>query len=137
MGTPRTPAPLKRAELAKRSGCNIETIRYYEQIGMLPDPPRTASGYRLYDEKHLARLRFILRARELGFPIEEIRGLLGLVDGGSQSCAQVKARTQRHLADVRTRIADLERIARVLARTAEQCSGNEVPECPVLEALSS
>ncbi len=137
MGAKRTPAPLKRAELAKRSGCNIETIRYYEKIGMLPDPPRTASGYRLYDDSHLARLRFILRARELGFPIAEIRGLLGLVDGGTQTCAQVKARTQRHLADVRTRIADLRRIECVLARTAEQCSGNEVPECPVLEALSS
>ena len=70
MPTKRTPGSLKRAELANRSGCNIETIRYYEKIGMLPDPPRTASGYRLYDEKQLARLRFILRARELGFPIE-------------------------------------------------------------------
>ena len=130
-------APLKRAELANRSGCNIETIRYYEKIGMLPDPPRTASGYRLYDEKQLARLRFILRARELGFPIEEIRGLLGLVDGGTQTCAEVKARTERHLEDVRARIADLKRIERVLAQTAEQCSGDEVPDCPVLEALTS
>lgn len=133
----RTPAALKRAELANRSGCNIETIRYYEKIGMLPDPPRTASGYRLYDEQHLARLRFILRARELGFPIEEIRGLLGLVDGGTQTCAEVKARTERHLEDVRTRIADLRRIERVLAQTAKQCSGDEVPDCPVLEALAS
>jgi MerR family mercuric resistance operon transcriptional regulator len=136
-GAKRTSGPLKRAELAKRSGCNIETIRYYEKIGMLPDPPRTASGYRLYDEHHLARLRFILRARELGFPIEEIRGLLGLVDGGTQTCAEVRARTQRHLAEVRTRIADLRRIERVLARTAAQCSGDQVPECPVLEALGS
>lgn len=137
MGAKRTCEPLKRAELANRSGCNIETIRYYEKIGMLPDPPRTASGYRLYDEKHLARLRFILRARELGFPIEEIRGLLDLVDGGTQTCAEVKARTERHLEDVRTRIADLKRIERVLAQTAKQCSGDEVPECPVLEALAS
>jgi len=133
----RKPAPLKRAELANRAGCNIETIRYYEKIGMLPDPPRTASGYRLYNEGHLARLRFILRARELGFPIEEIRGLLGLVDGGTQTCGEVKARTERHLADVRTRIADLRRIERVLAQTAKQCSGDEVPDCPVLEALAS
>ncbi len=137
MAAKRAPAPLKRAELANRSGCNIETIRYYEKIGMLPDPPRTASGYRLYDDNHVARLRFILRARELGFPIEEIRGLLGLVDGGTQTCAEVKARTERHLADVRTRIADLRRIERVLAQTAQQCSGNQVPECPVLQALRS
>jgi len=137
MGAKRTPGPLKRAELARRSGCNIETIRYYETIGLMPNPPRTASGYRLYDERHLARLRFILRARELGFPIEEIRGLLGLVDGGTQTCAQVKARTEQHLADVRARIADLERIERVLAQTAKQCSGDKVPECPVLETLAS
>ncbi|MFU8813845.1 MAG: MerR family transcriptional regulator [Pseudomonadales bacterium] len=137
MGAKRTSGPLKRAELANRSGCNIETIRYYEKIGMLPDPPRTASGYRLYDQHHLARLRFILRARELGFPIEDIRGLLDLVDGGTQTCAEVKARTERHLADVRTRIADLRRIERVLAQTAKRCSGDEVPDCPVLEALAS
>ncbi|MEX2480741.1 MAG: helix-turn-helix domain-containing protein [Gammaproteobacteria bacterium] len=137
MRTTGTPGPLKRAELASRSGCNIETIRYYEKVGMLPDPPRSAAGYRLYSEHHVARLRFILRARELGFSLEDIRGLLDLVDGGTQTCAEVKARTERHLADVRTRIADLKRIERVLARTARQCSGDAVPECPVLEALAS
>lgn len=131
------PGPLKRAELASRSGCNIETIRYYEKVGMLPDPPRSAAGYRLYGGHHVARLRFILRARELGFSLEDIRGLLDLVDGGTQTCAEVKARTERHLDDVRSRIADLRRIARVLAQTARQCSGDAVPECPVLEALAS
>ena len=128
---------LKRAELAQRTGCNLETIRYYEKIGMIPDPPRTAAGYRIYGERHVARLRFILRARELGFSIEEIRGLLDLVDGGTQTCAEVKERTERHLADVRARIADLRRIERILARTARQCSGDQVPDCPVLEALAS
>jgi len=131
-----TAKSLKRAELARRSGCNLETIRYYEKIGLLPDPPRSEAGYRLYDEHHLQRLRFILRARELGFPVEEIRGLLGLVDGGNQTCAEVKSRTQKHLVDVRTQIADLTRIERVLAQTAERCSGDEVPECPVLDALN-
>jgi len=129
--------PLKRAELASRSGCNIETIRYYEKTGMLPNPPRSPAGYRLYGDHHVARLRFILRARELGFSLEDIRGLLDLVDGGTQTCAEVKARTERHLADIRTRISDLKRIERVLARTARQCSGPAVPECPVLEALAS
>lgn len=128
---------LKRAELARRTGCNLETIRYYENTGMMPDPPRTAAGYRIYGEHHVARLRFILRARELGFAIAEIRGLLDLVDGGTQTCAEVKERTERHLADVRARIADLRRIERVLAHTASQCSGDQVPECPVLEALTS
>lgn len=128
---------LQRAALARRTGCNLETIRYYEKIGMMPEPPRTASGYRVYDERHVARLRFILRSRELGFAIEEIRGLLGLVDGGTQTCAEVKERTERHLADVRAKIDDLKRIERVLAATAAQCSGEQVPECPVLEALEA
>lgn len=128
---------LQRARLAQRTGCNLETIRYYEKIGMMPDPPRTASGYRIYDDSHVARLGFILRARELGFAIEQIRGLLDLVDGGTQTCAEVKERTERHLADVRAKIADLRRIEKVLASTAAQCSGDEVPECPVLDALAS
>jgi MerR family mercuric resistance operon transcriptional regulator len=126
---------LQRAELARRTGCNLETIRYYEKIRVMPDPPRTAAGYRIYDESQISRLRFILRARELGFAIEEIRGLLDLVDGGKQTCAEVKERTERHLAEVRAKIADLKRIERVLADAAAQCSGEAVPECPVLEAL--
>ena len=128
---------LQRAEMAQRTGCNLETIRYYEKTGMMPDPPRTASGYRVYDKTHVSRLRFILRARELGFSIEQIRGLLELVDGGTQTCSEVKERTERHLAAVRAKSADLRRIEKVLAATAAQCSGEDVPDCPVLEALAS
>ncbi len=128
---------LQRAALARRTGCNLETIRYYEKIGMMPDPPRTAAGYRVYDEGHVSRLRFILRARELGFSLNEVRGLLTLVDRGTQTCAEVRERTQNHLADVRAKIQDLKRIERVLAATAARCSGDQVPECPVLDALAS
>lgn len=128
---------LHRAALARRTGCNLETIRYYEKIGMMPEPPRTKAGYRVYDDRHVERLRFILRARELGFSLDDIRGLLALVDRGTQTCAEVKERTERHLADVREKIADLRRIERVLAETAAKCSGAEVPDCPVLEALTS
>lgn len=128
---------LKRAELARLTGCNLETIRYYEKIGMMPDPPRTPAGYRLYNENHVARLRFILRARELGFSLDEARELLALVDTGNQTCAEVKQRTEKHLADVREKIANLRRIEQVLADTAAQCTGDHVPECPVLEALAS
>ncbi|AHD03815.1 MerR family transcriptional regulator [Leisingera methylohalidivorans] len=128
---------LTRGELAKATGCNLETIRYYEKTGMMPDPPRTAAGHRIYGQAHVQRLRFILRARELGFAIEEIKDLLGLVDGGTQTCGEVKALTERHLSDVRRKIADLRRIEKVLAATAAQCSGEDVPECPVLEALAS
>lgn len=126
-----------RGELAKATGCNLETIRYYEKTGMMPDPPRTAAGHRIYGQSHIQRLRFILRARELGFAIDEIKGLLGLVDGGTQTCGEVKALTERHLSDVRRKIEDLRRIEKVLAATAGQCSGEDVPECPVLEALAS
>jgi MerR family mercuric resistance operon transcriptional regulator len=123
--------------LAQITGCNLETIRYYETIGLMPDPPRTASGYRDYDRMHVSRLRFILRARELGFAIEEIRGLLDLVDSNNQTCAEVKERAEAHLANVRKKIADLRRIEKVLAETASKCTGDAVPECPVLEALAS
>ncbi|KIC31480.1 MerR family transcriptional regulator [Leisingera sp. ANG-S5] len=128
---------LTRGELAKATGCNLETIRYYEKTGIMPDPPRTAAGHRIYGQSHIQRLRFILRARELGFAIDEIKGLLGLVDGGTQTCGEVKALTERHLSDVRRKIEDLRRIEKVLAATAGQCSGEDVPECPVLEALAS
>ena len=95
-----------RGDLARATGCNIETIRYYEKIGLLPDPPRTDAGYRIYSAAHATRLRFILRARELGFSMEDIRGLLGLEDGAAPTCAEVKERTERHLADVHAKIAD-------------------------------
>lgn len=127
---------LSRGGLAGATGCNIETIRYYEKTGMLPDPPRTGAGYRVYSAAHVARLRFILRARELGFTIDDIRGLIGLQDGAAPSCADVKERTERHLVDVRTKIADLMRIEAVLAETAAKCSGEQVPRCPVLETLA-
>lgn len=128
---------LKRAGLARATGCHLETIRYYEKIGMMPDPPRTKAGYRLYDETHVSRLRFILRARELGFSIEDIRGMLVLVDGGVQTCFEIKRLTEKHMADVRTKIIDLERIERVLATTASRCSGKDVPDCPILQTLTS
>lgn len=128
---------LRRGALARRTGCNLETVRYYEKIGLLPEPPRTAAGYRAYSEGDVRRLRFILRGRELGFSIDEMRGLLMLVDGGKETCAEVKARTERHLADVRAKIADLKRVEKVLAATAAKCTGAEVPECPVLEALAT
>ncbi|KII12782.1 helix-turn-helix domain-containing protein [Phaeobacter sp. S60] len=125
-----------RGDLARATGCNIETIRYYEKTGLLPDPPRTAAGYRIYSVAHATRLRFILRARELGFSMEDIRGLMGLEDGTAPTCAEVKERTERHLADVRAKIADLRRIEKVLSVTAARCSGESVPDCPVLDAIS-
>ena len=128
--------PLQRAALARQTGCNLETIRYYEKIGMMPDPPRSAAGYRIYGANHVSRLRFILRGRELGFSLDDLRGLLALVDGGRQTCAEVKERTVRHLIDVQAKIADLKRIEKILTYTASKCTGENVPDCPVLEALA-
>ena len=126
---------ITRGTLAKRTGCNIETIRYYEKIGLMPDPPRSAGGHRLYGHDHLKRLTFVCRARELGFSIEEVRGLLGLVDGGEDSCAEVKALTLAHVSDIRRKIDDLRNIERVLKVMAAQCDEGEVPECPVIDAM--
>ena len=127
---------LMRAGLARETGCNLETIRYYENIGVMPDPPRTAAGHRVYDSSHVTRLRFVMRMRELGFSLQEVRGFLALTDGGTQTCAEVQQRTEAHLVGVRARIADLQRVERVLAQTAAQCSGKDVPDCPVLDALA-
>lgn len=129
------PRALRRADLARATGCNLETIRYYEGAGVLPPPARTDAGHRTYDASDVRRLRFILRARELGFTLEDIRRLLGLGDATSPNCAEVKDRTERHLVDVRAKIADLRRIESVLAATAAKCSGQQVPHCAVLEAL--
>ncbi|NIR31128.1 MAG: helix-turn-helix domain-containing protein [Gammaproteobacteria bacterium] len=122
--------------LSGRSGVNVETIRYYERIGLLPDPPRTEGGHRLYGLEHVKRLAFIRRSRELGFSIEEIRALLDLVDSGAYTCGEVKSMTDRHLESVRSKIADLRKLERTLAGISSQCEGGEVPECPVIDALS-
>ena len=126
---------LSRGELAARTGCNIETIRYYEQIGLLPAPPRSQAGHRLYGQDLLKRLSFVRRSRDLGFTLEEIRGLLRLVDGGKYTCAQVEALALEHVGEIRRKITDLKRLKSVLETMASQCSGGKVPECPIIDAL--
>ena len=126
---------LTRGELAARTGCNIETIRYYEQIGLLPPPPRTEGGHRLYGQELLKRLNFVRRSRELGFTLEEIRGLLRMVDGRKYTCAQVEALALDHVRDIQRKISDLKKLKNVLATTASRCRGSKVPECPVIDAL--
>lgn len=126
---------LLRAELARRTGCNLETIRYYEKVGLMPDPPRTAGGYRIYGAGHVSRLRFILRARELGFPVEELRSLLSMVDKHDYTCGDIHAMTTTHLKSVRHRIRDLQRLERSLSAIADKCSGEAVPECPIIDEM--
>jgi MerR family mercuric resistance operon transcriptional regulator len=123
--------------LSRRTGVNIETIRFYERVGILPKPPRSAGGHRIYSQEQLMRLGFVRRSRELGFSLDEVRGLLQLVDGGRYTCAEVKAITLDHLADIRRKIADLRRLEQTLADVAGKCRGGKVPDCPVIEALSN
>ncbi len=127
--------PFTIGALSKGTGCHIETIRYYERIGLMPKPSRSPGGHRLYEDDHLRRLTFIRRSRELGFTLEEVRGLLRLVDGGSYTCAEVKTLTLDHAAEVRRKVADLRKLERVLEAMAAECDGGEVPECPIIDAL--
>ena len=122
--------------LSERSGVNIETIRYYERIGLLPAPPRSAGRHRLYEEAHRRRLVFIRRSRELGFSLEEARTLLGLGGGHEMTCGDVNALTRHHIGAIRAKIRDLKRLERTLSNLAAQCTGQTVPECPILEALT-
>jgi MerR family mercuric resistance operon transcriptional regulator len=121
--------------LSKRTGVNIETIRYYERIGVMPAPERTEGGFRTYREDHLKRLSFIRRGRELGFSLADLRGLLRLVDGHAYTCAQVRAMTLQHVAETRRKIADLRRLERVMSDMAGKCTGRRVPDCPIIDAL--
>jgi len=124
-------------ELSRLTGVHIETIRYYERVGMLVAPSRTAGGRRLYEHGHVRTLAFIRRARELGFTLEEIRALLELSGSQFPSCAEVRKIASHHLEDVRTKLADLTRLEAILAKTVERCVGNASPACPVLDMLDS
>src|SRR5215467_13880795 len=122
-------------EFSQLSGVNIETIRYYERIKMLPPPPRTASGRRIYGVTELRILAFVRRSRELGFSLNEIRTLLRLGAPGRASCSEVKVIATHHLEDIRAKLSDLKKLERLLAKTVAQCSGKKVPNCPVLDIL--
>ena len=121
--------------LSHKTGCHIETIRYYEKIGLLPKSIRSGGGHRLYGADQIKRLGFIRRSRELGFSLEDIRGLLALVDGHRYTCQQVKAVTERHVESVRKKVADLRRLEKTLSGIAAQCKGKQVPDCPIIDAL--
>lgn len=120
---------------AAASGCHIETIRYYERVGLLPHPARTDGGYREYQPKEVDRLRFITRGRELGFSLEEIRSLLTLSDDPALSCHDVDQLARHHLADIEQRVRELRGIARELQRTIASCAGGKRGQCAILGSL--
>jgi len=121
--------------LSRLSGVNIETIRFYERAKMLPPPPRTPGGHRVYDTTHLRTLGFIRRARELGFSLEEIRMLIWLGGPERATCRNVHQIAARHLEGIRAKLNDLQKLERLLATTVAQCSGRSVPDCPVIDIL--
>ena len=126
---------MKRGELAKRTGCNIETVRFYEKEGLLEDPPRTAAGHRIYDDNALKRLLFIRRTKELGFTLDQTRSLLLLSDDNDYTCSDVQIIAIDHIEEVKRKIADLEKIKSVLIEMASKCGGSKVPDCPIIEEL--
>ena len=122
-------------ELSRQTGVGIETIRYFEKIGMMPVPGRSEGGNRRYNNDHLQRLFFINRCRQIGFSQTEIKALLSMVDDKGVSCAEVHSITTEHIADIRKKIRDLRKLEKVLTKMANECSRGDIPDCPIIETL--
>lgn len=127
---------LSIGKLGEKTGVNVETIRYYEKIGLLPEPGRTEAGYRQYGEDHLRRLHFIRRGRDLGFSIEAIRELLRLAAHPESPCEDADHMAAEHLAEVERKIEELKRLRDALNEMAN-CCGHTVAECRIIDALAS
>jgi Cu(I)-responsive transcriptional regulator len=123
-------------QAAKASGVSAKMIRHYESIGLLPKAQRTQSGYRLYDENDVHTLRFIQRARSLGFPLETIRTLLALWRNRRRSSAQVKELALHHVENLERKIEEMQAMVRTLKHLAHHCHGDERPDCPILDDLA-
>jgi len=122
-------------ELSQLTGVNIETIRYYEKIKVLPAPSRAKNGRRVYGPTERRILAFVRRSRELGFSLDEVRALLRLGGPEKASCREVREIAAHHLDDIRAKIGDLRKLERLLTKTVAQCTGTAAPECPVLDIL--
>lgn len=124
-------------QLARASGTKIPTIRYYEKMSLLSEPGRTTGNHRVYSQEHLQRLRFIRRARELGFSQQEVSELLGLNKCSKPNCLSVNKLTQHHLAQIKDKIRDLKAIEQTLLEMSHHCSNEETLECPIIDSLFS
>jgi len=122
-------------EAALASGVSAKMIRYYEKIDLIADAKRTDAGYRIYTDQDVATLRFIRRARDLGFSVEEMSTLLALWRDKNRASAEVKRIAEDHVADIERRIGELESMARTLRHLASHCHGDERPDCPILDDL--
>lgn len=124
-------------QLAERTGASVDTIRYYERRGLLPEPPRRDSGYREYPEESAARLRFIRRSKEVGFSLREISSLLTLRVEPETSCSEVRQQARSKISEIESKMLDLERMKGALEEITAACSGKgPTSECPILDALS-
>ena len=123
-------------QAASLSGVTAKTIRYYESIGLIEAAPRTDSGYRSYGDTDVAFLRFIHRARSLGFSVNDVAGLLTLYRDKERASADVKSVAQRHMSDIEDKIRALESIRKTLGHLVDKCHGDERPDCPILDALA-
>ena len=124
-------------EAARASGVSAKMIRYYESIGLIAAPARSAAGYRFYDERDVQTLRFIRRARDLGFPVEDIGKLLELWRDGARSSADVKRLAEHHISALEEKIAALQSMQRTLQNLLQHCHGDERPDCPIPDDLSA
>lgn len=122
---------------AKASGVSAKMIRHYESIGLLPQAERSNGNYRLYGSQDVHNLRFIQRARSLGFPLETIRELLALWRNRQRSSAQVKKLALTHVASLEAKIAEMQEMAAALKHLAHNCQGDDRPDCPILEGLAT
>ena len=128
--------PFSIGELARQTGCQPETVRYYERIGLLGDPARSEGGQRRYDARALERLMFIRHARDFGFPVAAVRELLALSDQPDRPCDEVDALARRHLDEVTSRIERLEALRAELLHMITQCAGGKVERCRIIEVLA-
>jgi DNA-binding transcriptional MerR regulator len=132
---PAQPA-LSIGALAAETGCEVQTIRYYEQIGILPKPVRSAGGHRLYTHEQMQRLRFVRRSRDLGFSLDDVKELLRLADNQEANCGAVDLIANRHLREVREKISQLSALEQELKRIARGCRQGKIATCRIVQALS-
>ena len=129
--------PLTIGQLARQGGVGVETVRFYERLGLIDEPPRRASGYREYPLEVVSRLRFIKNAKDLGFSLKEIKELLLLRRDPDTTCADIKARATAKMADIDDKISDLKRIKKALVKVSDACTGRgPTSDCPILDALT-
>lgn len=122
-------------QVARALGCKVQTIRYYEEIGLVPQPPRSSGNQRLYDAGLVDRLKFILHARELGFPLKGIRDLIGLADNPEQSCEAADGIARAQLEEIDNRIRRLHALREEMVRMLDHCAGGRIADCRVIEVL--